>query len=64
MFSCNSCNAGYSSHCYLQKHIQSEHFELKEKLNCTQCGKQHVRSIHEKKKYPCNLCDYQATPLA
>ena len=23
--------------------------------------KEHIKSVHEKKEYPCTLCDYQAT---
>ena len=69
MLDCQDCGKQFTQKDKLTKHINSIHKGIKYK--CKQCDKEyktashrstHVKSLHhEQKKYPCSLCDYQAT---
>ena len=68
-FNCDVCKKQFSTTCGLRKHRQSTHGE-KEVIQCPTCGKGfnckanlklHKKSLHLREKYPCNLCDYEAT---
>ena len=70
-FDCQDCDKQLSTKRHLTRHINSIHKGIK--YQCDQCDKEftqsynrlsHVQSVHgqkQKKKYPCNLCDYRGT---
>ena len=64
---CLFCNGIFSGKQSLKLNEDSIHRNIK--FDCQDCGKQskqkggiqHIKSVHGQKKYPCTLCDYQAT---
>ena len=68
MFECEQCDYKSKTKSALIVHHNYLHNMVKHK--CLNCGSQfssksnlrkHVESVHEGKKYPCDVCDYLAT---
>ena len=71
-FPCHLCDFRAVQEKNLKSHIKTRHLGIKiyNPTECPECGEMfttkgamtvHFKSIHQGVKYPCDLCDYQAT---
>ena len=66
---CDKCDFGSYEHRDLRKHVFDNHYDWKEHKDlhkCDICGEiiqtielyQHIKALHDKKMYFCDLCDF------
>ncbi len=68
-FKCPACGEEFGLKSHLQQHIKSVHKKIRD-YSCYHCEqkfaraaflRRHIDEVHEKVKYPCGLCQYEAT---
>ena len=64
-FKCDQCDDYFTQKQSLRRHIDSTHLKLRQ-FSCVECGQSfggspqlnaHMRSIHEKQRFPCDQCE-------